>query len=101
MVQLNDLVNYTDTLLGVADYQDYCPNGLQVQGRAEVQKIVSGVTASQALIDAAIDIQADLLLGDLEPVPMAVLPCGVNYPPPVQRRHCHSRSLMRCSVSRY
>lgn len=62
MVQLNDLVNYTDTLLGVADYQDYCPNGLQVQGRAEVQKIVSGVTASQALIDAAIDIQADLLL---------------------------------------
>ncbi len=62
MVQLNDLVNYTDTLLGVADYQDYCPNGLQVQGRAEVQRIVSGVTASQALIDAAIDIQADLLL---------------------------------------
>lgn len=62
MVRLNELLNYTDTLLSVSDYQDYCPNGLQVEGRDEVRKIVSGVTASQALIDAAVEIGADLLL---------------------------------------
>lgn len=62
MVRLNDLLNYTDSLLGIDDYQDYCPNGLQVQGRDEVRKIVTGVSASQALIDAAVDIGADLLL---------------------------------------
>ncbi len=62
MVRLDDLLNYTDTLLRADDYQDYCPNGLQVQGRAEVLKIASGVTASQALIDAAVDVGADLLL---------------------------------------
>ncbi|MDX1799624.1 MAG: Nif3-like dinuclear metal center hexameric protein [Marinobacter sp.] len=43
-------------------FQDYCPNGLQVEGRTDVRRIVSGVTASQALIDAAIDADADLIL---------------------------------------
>ncbi len=62
MVRLNELLNYCDTLLNVVDYQDYCPNGLQVEGRDEVRKIVSGVTASQALIDAAVEAGADLLL---------------------------------------
>lgn len=42
--------------------KDYCPNGLQVEGRAEIKKIVTGVTASQALIDAAIAANADTLL---------------------------------------
>lgn len=62
MVALNELVQYCDTLLDVGAYQDYCPNGLQVEGRGEVNSIVAGVTASQALIDAAIEQQADLLL---------------------------------------
>jgi len=62
MVRLDDLLTYTDKLLSVCDYQDYCPNGLQVEGRGEVRRIVSGVTASQALIDAAVEAQADLLL---------------------------------------
>ncbi|MCW8919192.1 MAG: Nif3-like dinuclear metal center hexameric protein [Gammaproteobacteria bacterium] len=62
MASLQQLVEYCDTLLGVADYQDYAPNGLQVEGRGEVRRIVSGVTASQALIEAAIERQADLLL---------------------------------------
>lgn len=62
MVCLNDFLKYTHSLLCVDDYQDYCPNGLQVEGRGEVRKIVSGVTASQALIEAAIEIGADLLL---------------------------------------
>ncbi len=62
MVGLQSLVDYCDRLLDVRQFQDYCPNGLQVEGRAEIARIVSGVTASQALIDAALDAQADLLL---------------------------------------
>ncbi len=41
---------------------DYCPNGLQVEGRQQVRKIVGGVTASQALIDSAIAKNADVIL---------------------------------------
>ncbi|SEA41890.1 Nif3-like dinuclear metal center hexameric protein [Alkalimonas amylolytica] len=41
---------------------DYCPNGLQVEGKAEIAKVVTGVTASQALIDAAIASKADAIL---------------------------------------
>lgn len=62
MVELQQLVDYCDELLQAATFQDYCPNGLQVEGRARVRRIVSGVTASQALIEAAAQQQADLLL---------------------------------------
>ena len=62
MTGLPELVEYCDRLLETERFQDYCPNGLQVEGRAEVRRIVSGVTASQALIDAAQAQQADLLL---------------------------------------
>ncbi|WP_374410249.1 Nif3-like dinuclear metal center hexameric protein [Hydrogenophaga sp.] len=50
-----------DSLLQPALFKDYGPNGLQVEGRAHVRKLVSGVTASQALIDAAIDVGADAI----------------------------------------
>ena len=43
-------------------FKDYGPNGLQVEGKAEVGKLVSGVTASLALIEAAIEAQADAIL---------------------------------------
>ena len=62
MVQLGELIDYCDALLEVDSYRDYCPNGLQVEGRNSVRKIISGVTACQALIDAAVDADADLLL---------------------------------------
>ncbi len=42
--------------------KDYAPNGLQIEGRAEVKKIVTGVTASLALIERAIELKADALL---------------------------------------
>ena len=42
--------------------KDYAPNGLQVEGKHEIQKIITGVTASQRLIDAAIAKKADLIL---------------------------------------
>ena len=61
-IALTNLVAETDRLLDAARISDYCPNGLQVEGRPQVRRIVSGVTASQALIDAAIAAEADVLL---------------------------------------
>ena len=62
MVTLKALVEYTNSLLAVDNFSDYCPNGLQVEGRPEVQRLVSGVTASMALVEAAISANADALL---------------------------------------
>jgi dinuclear metal center YbgI/SA1388 family protein len=56
------LTQALDQLLQPAMFKDYGPNGLQVEGRAEVRKLVSGVTASRALIDAAIAEGADTIL---------------------------------------
>ena len=56
------LAHYLDELLETARFKDYCPNGLQVEGRAAIGKIVTGVTASQALLDAAIARGADAIL---------------------------------------
>jgi|TARA_R110002050_G_scaffold176131_5_gene308967 dinuclear metal center YbgI/SA1388 family protein len=61
-VKREDLVNYIDGLLTPSLFKDYCPNGLQVEGKGEITQLVSGVTASQALIEAAIELQADALL---------------------------------------
>ena len=58
----DELTRYLDELLESARFRDYCPNGLQVEGRDEVQRIVAGVTASQALIDAAIERGADAII---------------------------------------
>jgi dinuclear metal center YbgI/SA1388 family protein len=57
-----DLRAYLDALLDAARFRDYCPNGLQVEGRERIGRIVCGVTASQALIEAAIERGADALL---------------------------------------
>ncbi|MDV9032929.1 Nif3-like dinuclear metal center hexameric protein [Pseudomonas sp. RAC1] len=61
-VALSTLVEEAERYLGSAKIQDYCPNGLQVEGRAQVRRIVTGVTASQALLDAAVEADADLVL---------------------------------------
>lgn len=58
-IQLESVLN---ELLSPHQIKDYCPNGLQVEGKPEVKKIITGVTASQALIDRAIEEQADALL---------------------------------------
>ncbi len=62
MIQRNDLLNSLAELLNVQNFDDYCPNGLQVEGRAEISKIIGGVTASQALVDAAVAKGADAIL---------------------------------------
>lgn len=71
-----ELERHLNALLNVHTIKDYCPNGLQVEGKAEIHKLVTGVTASQALIDAAIAAKADAILvhhgyfwkGESEPV---------------------------------
>jgi dinuclear metal center YbgI/SA1388 family protein len=62
MVARNQIESYLATLLAVERFKDYGPNGLQVEGRADVSRLISGVTASRALIDAAIDAKADAIL---------------------------------------
>ncbi|NOH32075.1 Nif3-like dinuclear metal center hexameric protein [Vibrio chagasii] len=58
-LQLEKLLNEK---LQPQQIKDYCPNGLQVEGTAEVKRIVTGVTASQALISKAVELKADALL---------------------------------------
>lgn len=61
-MKTSELICYLEELLQPNNINDFCPNGLQIQGQAEVTKIVTGVTATEALIDAAIEHQADALL---------------------------------------
>lgn len=62
MTPLHELVAWCDRQLDAASFDDYCPNGLQVEAGEGVSTLVTGVTASQALIDAAADAGADALL---------------------------------------
>lgn len=61
MTDRTQLLLAFDALLQPERFRDYGPNGLQVEGAATVRKIVSGVTASRALIEAAIAAQADTI----------------------------------------
>lgn len=61
-MNIKELMDYTGQILQVERFRDYCPNGLQVEGRSEVGKIVSGVTASMDLLQAAQAAGADLIL---------------------------------------
>ena len=61
-IALRTLVEEADRYLNAQRITDYCPNGLQVEGRPQVRRIVSGVTASQALLDAAVEAEADVVL---------------------------------------
>ena len=61
-MQLDELCHFCDDYLSIEDFKDYCPNGLQVEGKARVNHLVSGVTASLELIDDAIEQGADAIL---------------------------------------
>ena len=61
MIHRNELLGAFDALLQPERFKDFAPNGLQVEGRDTVHRIVSGVTASRALIEAAIAAQADAI----------------------------------------
>ena len=60
-VSLKELDKALKILLKPEQFRDYCPNGLQVEGKQNICKIISGVTASMALIEAAIDERADFI----------------------------------------
>lgn len=62
MMRNIELENVINQELNVGDFQDYAPNGLQVEGRAHIQRIVTGVTACQALLDEAVRLQADAVI---------------------------------------
>ena len=62
MASLRQVVDLLQSTLKPQLFNDYCPNGLQVQGKEQIQRLVTGVTASQALIDAAINLKADAIL---------------------------------------
>ena len=61
-MRLNELEIYLNQLLDTARFHDYCPNGLQVEGRNEIHRLVSGVTASLDLLEAAVAANADVIL---------------------------------------
>ncbi|MBT4519597.1 MAG: Nif3-like dinuclear metal center protein, partial [Halieaceae bacterium] len=61
-IALTEMQQHLDECLTPERFQDYCPNGLQVEGRSRVVRLATGVTASQALIDEAIDWSADAIL---------------------------------------
>lgn len=62
MAERNDILRKSNEWLQPEEFQDYCPNGLQVEGKSEIKTIISGVTASKALIEAAIEANADMIL---------------------------------------
>lgn len=58
----DDFERFLNEVLKPEQIKDYCPNGLQVQGKNEIKTVVTGVTATQALIEAAISEKADAIL---------------------------------------
>jgi len=58
----DDLANFLATELDINRFRDYCPNGLQVEGRERIGLVVTGVTASLALLEAARDAGADAVI---------------------------------------
>ncbi len=91
-VSLSTLVEEADRYLGSGRVQDYCPNGLQVEGRPQVTRIVSGVTASQALLDAAVQANADLILVHLGYFWDWSDRCQSRCPPVISPIACRARS---------
>jgi len=61
-VHLRDVIAHLDTTLEIDRFRDYAPNGLQVEGVIEVEKVVTGVSASVELISRAIELGADLIV---------------------------------------
>lgn len=62
LLDRDELVKFLAQTLNTTLIRDYCPNGLQVEGRREIRKLVSGVSASLALLEAAAEADADAVL---------------------------------------
>lgn len=62
MATLKNVTNFINELLKIDTFKDYAPNGLQVEGKEKLTKIITGVSATQALIESAIEKKADAIL---------------------------------------
>lgn len=62
MIKINELTKYLNQLLDIGNFQDYCPNGLQIEGKTEVKKIAFAVSATRDSINEAQRIGADCLI---------------------------------------
>jgi len=62
VAQLSEVISYLDDLLGVDDFQDYGPNGLQVPGAEELRVVVTGVSAHRELFEQAASAGAQLVV---------------------------------------
>ncbi|WP_019217296.1 Nif3-like dinuclear metal center hexameric protein [Legionella tunisiensis] len=62
MIARNELASYLHTLLACANFNDYAPNGVQIEGSDKIARICTAVTASAAVIEQAVALQADALL---------------------------------------
>lgn len=61
-MHFKDLGNYLNNYFEIENFKDYAPNGLQIQGDRDIKKVITGVTACQALINKAIDKNADAII---------------------------------------
>jgi dinuclear metal center YbgI/SA1388 family protein len=62
MSALETIIAATDELLDRSAFRDFCPNGLQVAGGPEVERVVTGVSATRPLIERAVELDARLVL---------------------------------------
>ncbi len=62
MVKRDEIVQYINELLNISEFEDDSVNGLQVEGKAEIERIVLGVSCSERLFQAAVETQADLII---------------------------------------
>jgi dinuclear metal center YbgI/SA1388 family protein len=58
----NKIIEFCNEYLKVKDFEDYCCNGLQIEGVVDIKKIITGVSLSKQLIEAGIERQADMIM---------------------------------------
>ena len=92
-VSRGELLATLDQLLKPELYRDYAPNGLQVEGRETIERLICGVTASQALLDAAVAASADAVLVHHGYFWRSEDPCLVGM------KGCRIRTLMRADIN--
>src|SRR3569623_1608155 len=100
MLRRDELNRYLDDLLETARFDDYAPNGLQVEGAEHISTLVTGVTASRALGDAALQAGAEALLVHHGYFWRGEDPRIVGMKRARAARCCHSRHARRAANDR-
>src|SRR3569833_1129813 len=100
MLRRDELLAYLDELLDVRRYDDYAPNGLQVEGAEVVRTVVSGVTASRALVEAAVRAGADARAAVCIRWRTHDTACGLVYRRGAEVYRCGCRARVGCLYHR-